>query len=140
VYAVTGSGNVYRLNPANGATVWSIALTGGPDILTSPILTANGLIYVHDDQDMLHCLKQDDGTLVWQCNCEEYAPAGARGRGRRDMEYPEYSPGITSGGDIIVVGSDALYCVAGYTAGTLATTSWPKWQGGMFNTGKTNSW
>ena len=140
IYTTTGSGRVYRLNPADGSTVWNIPLTGGPDILTSPILTANGLMYVHDDQDMLHCLKQADGVLVWQCNCEEYAPAGGRRRGRRDMEYPAYSPGITSTGDIIVVGSDALYCVAGYTDGTLATSAWPKWQGGMYNTGKSNSW
>jgi outer membrane protein assembly factor BamB len=135
IYAATGSGLVYRLNPTTGLAVWSVALTGGSDILTNPILTTNGLMYVHDDQDVLHCLKQDDGALVWQCNCEEYAPAGAKRHGRRDMEYPASNPGITSTGDIIVVGSDALYCVAGYTDGTLATTAWPKWQHDRHNTG-----
>jgi len=36
-----------------------------------------------------------------------------------------------------VVGSDALYCVAGYTDGLLATSeAWPKWQKNLYNSGK----
>ncbi|MFO7674741.1 MAG: PQQ-binding-like beta-propeller repeat protein [bacterium] len=141
VYVATGAGRLYRLNPETGATVWNIALTGATEVETSPVLAANGMIYVHDDQDQVHCVKQEDGSYVWICQCEDYlSPARRPGRrGTRDFENSPYSPGLSSGGDIIVVGADALYCVAGYTEGTLALTAWPKWQGGMHNTGKAGS-
>ncbi|MFO7638868.1 MAG: PQQ-binding-like beta-propeller repeat protein [bacterium] len=139
VYVATGMGRVYRLNPETGGAVWNIALTDASDIETSPILTANGLIYLHDDQDVLHCIKQEDGAYVWLVNCAQFAPMRSTGRGgraRRDFELPESNPALTSIGDIVIVGLDALYLVAGYTEGTLAPSAWPKWQGGMHNTGK----
>jgi outer membrane protein assembly factor BamB len=140
VYVATGSGRLYRLNPETGAPVWNVTLTGENEVAVSPILTANGFIYVHDDQDALHCLKQDDGSYVWICYCDEAGPTRSPGRrAGRDFENPAYSPALTSRGDIVIVGIDALYLVAGYTEGTLAPAPWPKWQGGVYNTGKAGS-
>jgi hypothetical protein len=50
-------------------------------------------------------------------------------------DYPP-NPTILSNGNIIVAGSDALYCVAGYPEGPLdPLASWPKWQHDLYNTG-----
>lgn len=142
VYVATGRGKIYRLNP-NSPTppVWVSTLVNADEIETTPILTANGLIYIHDDMDVLHCIKQDDGAYVWRVDCAEFTMAQYPGRARRarDFEMPMFSPALAGNGDIIVVGLDALYCVSGYTEGTLAQTAWPKWQGGRDNTGKAGS-
>jgi len=95
------------------------------------------MIYIHDDMDVLHCLKQDDGSYVWLVNCWEHAPMRSAGqRSPRDIGFIVSSPAITGAGDIVVVGLDALYLVAGYSDGTLMPSAWPKWQGGMHNSGK----
>lgn len=143
VYVTTNRGRIYRFNPASpGTPVWVRALTNADDIETSPILTSNGLIYIQDDDDVLHCIKQDDGAYVWLVDCAAelnlHRSSGGR-RGRRDFELPPSHPTLASNGDVILVGADALYSVSGYTEGTLAATAWPKWQGGIHNTGKAGS-
>ena len=108
---------------------------------TAPIVAANGYVYFQDEDDVLYCLNQADGTLIWSCNCPNYLPRSGGGSSHRPrkLQLTDYlpNPTICANGNIIVVGSDATYCVAGYTAGPLdGTAAWPKWQKDLSNSGK----
>ena len=132
VYAVTDDeGGLHALDAATGLVQWTSShpFYGSE---TSPILTANGLIYCQDRDDVLYCIDRLDGSLVWSCDCPGYLDGFQRSG--FDSGIPA-SPTITSNGDVILVGEDALYCVKGYTAGTLSDDPWPKWQRDVHNSG-----
>jgi outer membrane protein assembly factor BamB len=136
------AGTAYSINPATGSVNWTFHDSIG-SFATTPIVAANGYVYFQDDQDVLFCLNQADGSKIWACDCNYYLPGGGRSGGGSHrprvaglLDY-DPNPSITSTGDIIVVGSGALFCVAGYSDGPLDPTApWPKWQKDLYNTGK----
>ncbi|HTW91018.1 MAG TPA: PQQ-binding-like beta-propeller repeat protein, partial [bacterium] len=134
----TDQGTVYSIDPATGSINWQKSLGQGIALNTTPIVAANGYVYIQTDDDVLFCLNQADGTKIWACDCNYYLPGGGlmsniayprkhglrrydRGHGLRiaDLTGNDPNPSITSTGDIIVVGKTALFCVAGYAAGPL---------------------
>ena len=136
VFAGTDFGTVYSINPATGSVNWRRPFGQGFGFRTAPIVAANGYVYLQDDNDVLYCLYQFDGRLVWACDCSACLP-GVYPEPRR-THFPHYdpSPTITSTGDIIVPGRAAVFCVAGYPTGPLdPLASWPKWQHDLYNTG-----
>ena len=142
LFVGTDLGTAYSIDPRTGSINWQKSLVHGSGFYTTPIVAANDYVYVSDYDDVLYCLSQADGTLIWVCDCESYLPGGGRSRGMRrprPMQLTEYdpNPSITSTGDIIVVGYNALYCVNGHKDGPLdGTAAWPKWQKDRSNTGK----
>jgi len=137
LFVGTDQGTVYSIDPATGAVNWQKSLGQLLQFNTTPIVASNGYLYIQDDNDVLYCLNQADGTQIWACDCNSYLPGG--GRGPRPMQLTDYdpNPSITSTGDIIVVGMSALYSVAGYVEGPLdGAAAWPKWQRDLSNTGK----
>ncbi len=141
LFVGTELGTAYSINPATGGVNWSFHDSLG-SFTTTPIVAANGYVYFQNDNDILFCLNQADGSKVWACDCNYYLPGGGRsGNPRRPkplglLDY-DPNPSITNTGDIIVVGQGALFCVAGYSDGPLdATAPWPKWQKDHYNTGK----
>jgi len=143
LFVGTDQGTVYCLNPNTGSISWqkSVSQQNG-SFGTTPIVAANGYLYIQDDNDVLYCLNQGDGTQIWACDCNFYLPGGGRsGSSPRPRKLGptdvDPNPSITSTGDIIVVGQSALFCVAGYAAGPLdPNAAWPKWQKNLHNTGK----
>jgi outer membrane protein assembly factor BamB len=138
LFVGTDQGTIYCLNPGTGSITWQKPLGQGIGFVTTPIIAANGYAYFQTDDDVLYCLNQADGVQIWACDCNYYLPGGRRSRSPRLglLDNPP-NPSITSTGDIIVVGSGALFCVAGYAAGPLDTSApWPKWQKDLYNTGK----
>ena len=149
LFVGTDRGTVYSLNPGTGSIIWQKSFSQGIAFNTTPIVAANGYVYIQSDDDVLYCLNQADGAQIWVCDCNSYLPGGGR---RMNVAYPHPgkhgpriaglvdnppNPSITSTGDIIVVGGSALFCVAGYAAGPLdASAAWPKWQKDLSNTGK----
>ena len=134
-------GTVYSIDPQTGAINWQKPFTPLHSFNTTPIVAANGYLYIQDDSDVLYCLNQADGTLIWACDCNYYLPGGRRGgnsRRPRRLGLIDYAPNpsITAEGDIIVVGGEALFCVAGDGSQLDAGAPWPKWQKNLFNTGK----
>jgi len=137
-------GTVYSINPATGGINWQKPLKTpyGPDeqFSTTPIVTANGYVYIQSENDVLYCLNQADGTLIWYCDCPLYLPrSGGNSHRPRRMQLTDYlpNPSITSTGNIIVVGEEATYCVAGYADRPLdPVAAWPKWQKNLSNAGK----
>ncbi len=123
-------GNIYSINPATGAVNWKKAANQISGFSTAPIVTDSGLVYFLDEDDKLFCINAADGTTVWTCDCPTYLPFAARNsHGPRKLELLGYlpNPSICANGDIIVVGAEALYCVAGYEGATLdAAAPWPK--------------
>ncbi len=142
IYVTTGFGMLHSLSPA-GVENWAVQLSptwteivAGP-VLTQPVASiGDGLIYAQDYDDVLYCVKQSNGEPVWTCNCLDFGPTVKKGSGKRDIDLMEASLAITSTGNIIVVGDEALYCVAGYADGILAGSAWPKWQQNKYNTGR----
>ncbi|MFO7650475.1 MAG: PQQ-binding-like beta-propeller repeat protein [bacterium] len=135
VFVGTSFGRFYAVNTSDGSIRWERRL-GSSEFSTTPILTTKGLMYAVNEVDILYCVRMSDGEVIWSCDCPMFLPDR---RGRTWMQTVDYAPnpGITSRGDIIVVGSDALYCVKGYPDGLLDTSQpWPKWQHDRYNSGK----
>jgi outer membrane protein assembly factor BamB len=141
VFVGTNQGGLYSLDPNTGSIYWQKSLGQGVAFNTTPIVAANGHVYFQDDNDVLSCLYQSDGTLIWSCDCNSYLPGGGRGGNPhrpRKLGLLNYDPNptITSTGDIIVPGEYALFCVAGYPEGPLDPLApWPKWQHDLYNSG-----
>jgi len=143
LFVGSDQGTVYSLDPSTGNILWQKALGAGYVAFnTTPIVAANGYVYIQSDNDVLYCLNQADGTQIWACDCNYYLPGGRRSGSSprpRKLELVDIdpNPSITSTGDIIIVGQSALFCVAGYAAGPLDEAApWPKWQKNLYNTGK----
>jgi len=142
LFVATEMGSVYSINPQTGAINWRKSYTPGIAFTTTPIVAANGYLYIQDDNDVLYCVKQADGADWWVCDCNRYLPGGGRNGSSsrpRKLGLINYdpNPSITSTGNIIVVGQNALFCVAGYPTSPLDPLApWPKWQRGLYNTGK----
>ena len=142
LFVGTEMGLAYSISPATGAINWqkSLALAGG--FYTTPIVAANGYVYFQDDEDVLYCVNQADGTLIWSCDCEGYLPSPGKHRSSRrqtkpQLTYYDPNPSITADGGVIVVGYDALFCVNGHREGPLdPLAAWPKWQKNLANTGR----
>ena len=140
LFVGSGSGKAYSINPATGTINWERTLTATDGFYTTPVVAANGYVYFQSDADMLFCLNQADGTVIWTCNCPNYLPrsGGSNSRRPRKAGLNDYAPNptILSNGNIIVAGGGALYCVAGYPEGPLDPLApWPKWQHDLYNTG-----
>ena len=137
----TEAGTVYSIDPATGAINWQKSFSPNGSFETTPVVAANGYVYFQNDNDVLYCLKQTDGTVMWVCDCNRYLPGGGRIGGPRPPRkagLTDYdpNPSITAEGDIIVVGRHALFCVAGDGSRLDVSAPWPKWQKNLFNTGK----
>jgi outer membrane protein assembly factor BamB len=144
IFVASSFGTAYSINPATGGTNWQVALKTpyGPteQFSTTPIVAANGYVYFQSENDVVYCLNQADGALIWYCDCPRFLSRSGGGKPHqpRKVELVDYSPNpsICANGNIIVIGEEATYCVAGYPEGTLATTPWPKWQRDLSNSGK----
>jgi outer membrane protein assembly factor BamB len=140
LFLASSFGKAYSINPATGAINWEKTLSASDAFSTAPVVAANGYVYIQSDADVLYCLNQADGTVIWSCNCPRYLPrSGGSSHKPRKAGPADYAgnPTIAANGDIIVVGSDALYCVAGYPEGPLdGAAAWPKWQKNLYNAGK----
>jgi len=140
IFVGTSAGMAYSVRPEDGRLNW-LKRIGRGGFVTAPIVTANGYVYFQDDQDVLYCVKQADGAVWWASDCNNYLPSGGRSGNShrpRKLGLTDYDPNptITSTGDIIVVGKQALFCVAGYPEGPLDPQApWPKWQHDLYNTG-----
>jgi outer membrane protein assembly factor BamB len=142
LFVGSDQGTVYSISPQTGAINWQKSFDPSHSFNTTPIVAANGYMYIQSDQDVLFCLNQADGTVIWSCDCNSYLPGrGRSGNSPRPRKLGltdvDPNPSITSTGDIIVVGRQALFCVSGYKDGPLdPAAAWPKWQKNLFNTGK----
>ncbi len=138
IFAGSGFGEVYSINPATGGINWTDLLSPYHGFSTAPVVAANGYVYFQDDADVLYCVNQADGTLIWSCNCPLYLPRAGDSHRPRRTGLTDYRPNLSicANGNIIVIGADACYCVAGYPEGPLdPLASWPKWQHDLYNTG-----
>jgi hypothetical protein len=138
IFFGTDRGKVYSINPAAGSVNWQRSFAQGDEFLTAPVVAANGYVYLHADNDVLYCLQQFDGTLIWRCDCSYWLPGGGKRPRPKKAGFPDYNPDptITSTGDIIVPGQAAVFCVVGYPDGPLDPLApWPKWQHDLYNTG-----
>jgi hypothetical protein len=129
VFVVDDEPRVLAARADNGMLVWAETLPGSAGVVTPPLLTANGLLYLLDgDGGVLYCRRQSDGVAKWE-TALPWAGAG------RDYEEQCYGLALTSEGDIVAAGYGGLALVRGYPDGQLADTPWPKFQHDNQNTG-----
>jgi outer membrane protein assembly factor BamB len=130
LYIGDADGVVWALRPEGNGDVWRTEV--GPSFTSSPLLAANGRLYLYDgDNGSLYCLSSDSGHVLWRTDVRVHS-GSSRGR---DMEDLKPSMTVTSAGDIVVADETGVYCVRGYPDGQLANTPWPKWQHDTYNTG-----
>jgi outer membrane protein assembly factor BamB len=139
IFAGSRFGKVYSIDPATGGINWERSLSPNDGFSTAPVVAANGYVYFQDDADMLYCLAQADGRILWICDCPSYLPhVDVNAPRPRRTQLTDYAPNptICANGNIIVLGRDACYCVGGYPEGPLDPLApWPKWQHDLYNTG-----
>lgn len=141
------NGLLYKLNPGTGIPVvgWPFELTTA-DLVSTPAVCADGIIYVVSDDDRLHAIREN-GTRHWPTPVELVLPGMAgRGRGRspRGLSTETLSPSVMVDQYGIIYaasGLDGLFAIAGRgEAGRLASTSWPMFQHDVRHSGKAGSW
>ncbi|UCG42899.1 MAG: PQQ-binding-like beta-propeller repeat protein [candidate division WOR-3 bacterium] len=137
-FIANDEGSLFAVDRTSGEIRWSTLLEhrdGGPcDEFDAPTLTENGLLYVAAAcGEMLFCVDQTDGHIVWQCCLLDF-PRSCR----LDLcETEGASLTILPNGDIMApVWCDALAYVRGEPQALLADAPWPKWQRDLYNTGK----
>lgn len=69
VYLPALDHHLYALNLADGSLIWKKDL--GSALLSSPILTSDGTLYVDSMNGEIFALKSTDGTVVWQVKSED---------------------------------------------------------------------
>ena len=91
------SGNVYCLNAASGAFVWSYPA----GVWASSPAVAGGLVYVGSTDGYFHCLNATTGALVWS-----FSGGGW---------WWESSPAVVGGSVYVGCDSGYVYCLNAYT-------------------------
>jgi outer membrane protein assembly factor BamB len=137
MFVGTSFGKFYAITLSTGTILWQKQF-GTSEFPTTPIIVTGDppLLYAVNELDVVYCINRGDGTVLWSCDCPSFLPDVKRGTKLQTVDYAP-NPTITSTGDIIVVGGDALYGVAGYTDKVLDTNQpWPKWQKNLYNSGK----
>jgi outer membrane protein assembly factor BamB len=134
LFAGTSRGRACSIDPVTGDVNWQATLDASAGVAATPAVAANGCVYFQDEGDKLWCLDQEDGRVLWVCDCPTYLPRG--GARPRRLSARVANPTIASSGDVYLVGNEAIYCVAGYPDGPLDPLAlWPKWQHDAYNTG-----
>lgn len=135
LYVGTGSGKLVAVDISTGNKLWETSLST-EDINAGLVFTTKKYLYALDDEDWLYCVDVSGSqpALVWKVDC----PAQVRPGLRSIRLTSDDNACLTVGpdGDIIVIGKEWAFKVAGYPDGTLAPTQWPKWQRDAYNTGK----
>lgn len=106
------SGYLFDVNPATGATVWSIHypdISGDDDTPATP-LYANGRIYQGVKSGIFYCVDATNGNILWQYD------TGKRG------DYGIYSSAALSNGKVYFGGGDHLVHALNIADGSVAWT------------------
>ena len=121
-------GEVFALNQTDGTIKWVLP-TRGP-VRSSPALNADGTIFIGSNDSRLYALNSD-GTL----NFELYANAAIASSPAIIANGTIYfATGVPASDEPFVDGNATIYSIIGTTG--LADTDWPKFRGGILNTGR----
>ena len=121
IYFGSNDNKLYAINP-DGTLKWSY-LTND-DIVCAPIIDSLGVIYFSAEDRIMRAINPD-GTKKWDCTDFSIGFYGQNSH-----------PAMSSDGILYVsCGSGVLYAVD-VTTGTLADSTWPKYQHDNQNTGR----
>jgi outer membrane protein assembly factor BamB len=137
VFFSCDDGKIYQIDATSHLPVpgWPAQASLTP-LTSTPALTADGYVYVVDDDEMLIAMGPD-GIVRWQ-TALVVPPEGRRG-GRHGSALSidvVPSPAIDGYGIVYVSCPAGVFAVAGRAAGTLANTPWPMFHHDVRHSGK----
>jgi len=137
IYFGCDDGYLYKLSPS-GELIWQCLIHPTASISSTPLLTADGFIYVVGPADStfekLYCVSPE-GAKVWEVLLQ--LPGSPRPRSSIDL-FP--SPVIDQFGIIyITTPQGGIFAVAGRPEGTLMRSAWPMFRHDIRHTGSFGS-
>jgi outer membrane protein assembly factor BamB len=115
---------VFSLDALSGAELWRTRLPAGE--LSTPLLAADGKVYVAGRPGLLCCLDLGTGELLWCCDYWSFVPDRAPGMRGDVTELP--APALLSNGNVVVIDGwwDGVICIRGYE-GNRQSIGWSRW-------------
>jgi len=135
IYFACGNGKLYRIdqNSHQPVTDWPIVVTTTDFVSSTPLLCADGVVYVADDSSLYaYDVGNPSGGPRWKSTLK---PSGKGGRGRMSLGNKP-SPVVDQYGIIYIASDDGIFAVAGRPGGTLAPTDWPMFHHDARHTGR----
>lgn len=126
-------GKLYRIDqdshqPAAG---WPVTVTTTDVVSSTPLLCADGIVYVADDSSLYAFDMNDPGSGPrWK------TALGVPGAGGRLSLDSQPSPVVDQYGIVYIATGSGLFAVAGRPGGTLAVTDWPMFHHDARHTGR----
>lgn len=137
IYFSADDGKIYQIDANTHLPVpgWPAQASLTP-LTSTPALTADGYIYVVDDDELLIAMGPD-GIVRWQ-TALVVPPYGRRGGHRGSVLSIDVvpSPTVDNYGIIYVTCPAGVFAVAGRLAGGLANSPWPMFHHDVRHTGK----
>lgn len=139
VYFGCENGRLYKLN-SNGQLAWEYDFGTGVSISSTPLLTADGVIYIAATVDTvtekLWAINLD-GNLRWELPLQASGVQRRGGQPRRLAIDLFPSPVVDQYGIVyIATPSGYVYAIAGRSGGYLMPSSWPMFRHDQRHTGK----
>jgi outer membrane protein assembly factor BamB len=138
IYCGSDSGKLYRIDQNTHQPVnhWPITVSATSVVSSTPLLCADGIIYVADDSALFAFdVNQPDAGPRWRL---ALTVPGATSSGRRPRPSIDVQPSATVDQyGIVYIASDyGMFAVAGRPGGALARTDWPMFHHDAKHTGR----
>ncbi len=139
IYFGCDNGKLYRINQNTHqpATGWPITVSTTDVLNNTPLLCADGIIYVADERS-LYAYEVDNpsGGPRWQVALSLTSMKGSGHRPRRLSLDNQPSAVVDQYGIVYISGGNGIFAIAGRPGGILAATDWPMFHHDEKHTGR----
>ncbi len=139
IYFGCDDGKLYRIdqNTHQPPASWPISVSAADVVNNTPLLCADGIIYVADERS-LYAYEVDNpgGGPRWQVALSLTTMKGSGHRPRRLSLDNQPSAAVDQYGIIYISAGTGIFAIAGRPGGTLAATGWPMFHNDARHTGR----
>jgi len=136
IYLGCDNGKLYRIdqNSHQPVTNWPIAVSDTDVVDNTPLLCADGIIYIADYHSLYaYDVSNPSGGPRWKTALT--VPPGKGGGGRLSLDN-QPSPVVDQYGIVYIATGNGIFAIAGRPGGTLAATDWPMFHHDARHTGR----
>jgi outer membrane protein assembly factor BamB len=136
IYFGCDDGKLYRIDQSTHQPVsgWPVTVSTHDVVNSSPLLCADGIVYVADDSSLYAFDVSDPGAGPrWKTVLG--VPSGKRTGGRLSLDN-QPSPVVDQFGIVYIATDFGIFAVAGRPGGILAATDWPMFHHDARHTGR----